>query len=157
MAQGHEHLQDDADVEAILHLAIRKQGDSQMLRERLQVTAGELGISPEALAAAEREYRQQKVVDAELKEYDRHLRRDFWSHFLTYVIVNAGLSLINLVTGSSHFWALYPIIGWGIAVAIHAAETFNKNDEEYQKGFRKWQKKRRRRQRDIDDDDDDDD
>ena len=50
-------LRNEADVEAILHLAVRRSGRSTRdLRERLRMAADELGLSEEDLADAEDEY-----------------------------------------------------------------------------------------------------
>lgn len=50
-------LRSEADVEAILHLAVRRSGRSTRdLRERLHMAANELGLSEEDLAEAEAEY-----------------------------------------------------------------------------------------------------
>ena len=38
----------------------------------------------------------------------------FRSHLMAYVIVNAGLVMINLITSDDYFWAIWPMLGWGI-------------------------------------------
>lgn len=38
-------------------------------------------------------------------------------HALVYVCVNAGLALIAWQSGST--WAVYPLAGWGLGLAIH--------------------------------------
>lgn len=38
-------------------------------------------------------------------------------HALVYVCVNAGLALIAWQTGRT--WALFPLAGWGLGLAIH--------------------------------------
>jgi len=37
---------------------------------------------------------------------------------------SAFFLLLNIFT-SNHFWAIFPILGWGIAVAIHALRIFS--------------------------------
>lgn len=55
---------------------------------------------------------------------------DFYRHVLTYVVVNAMLVVIDLLDGGTGDgflgldWAYWPIIGWGIGLIIHAANTF---------------------------------
>ena len=51
-------------------------------------------------------------------------KRGFWSHFATYVAVNALLVVIWAVTGAENFWPIWPILGWGIGVAANAAGVF---------------------------------
>lgn len=56
--------------------------------------------------------------------------RDFYGHLITYVVICALLVAIDLVTGDTGptflglNWAYWPIIGWGIAVLIHAISVF---------------------------------
>lgn len=48
----------------------------------------------------------------------------FRSHLIAYAIVNAGLLAINLVTNPDHLWFYWPMIGWGIGLAAHAAAVY---------------------------------
>ena len=56
--------------------------------------------------------------------------REFYGHFLTYVLVSVLLVIIDLATGSAGDtfiglnWAYWPIFGWGIGVSIHAISVF---------------------------------
>ena len=45
------------------------------------------------------------------------LVRKFRSNFASYVSVNGGLLLLNVVTGIESPWFLFPAIGWGIGLA----------------------------------------
>lgn len=42
----------------------------------------------------------------------------FRKGFRTYLIFVAFFLGLNIFSGSNHFWAIYPILGWGIGVAI---------------------------------------
>ena len=48
---------------------------------------------------------------------ERDLVRKFRSNFASYVSVNGGLLLLNVVTGIESPWFLFPAIGWGIGIA----------------------------------------
>ena len=48
----------------------------------------------------------------------------FYRHLAVYLVVNLMLFVINLVTSPDYFWAIWPLIGWGIAVAFHALSIF---------------------------------
>jgi hypothetical protein len=50
--------------------------------------------------------------------------RDFYRHLAVYVIVNLGLFLINMIVSPEALWFVWPLIGWGIAVALHAWRVF---------------------------------
>jgi hypothetical protein len=51
-------------------------------------------------------------------------RRELRSHLLTYLMVNAMLIGIWAATGADYFWPIWPLLGWGIGVASHAAEAY---------------------------------
>jgi len=49
--------------------------------------------------------------------------RKFYSHLGTYVVVCSALSVMSMLT-SEYFWAIWPILGWGIGLASHALSVF---------------------------------
>ncbi len=51
-------------------------------------------------------------------------RRAFNLHVMLYLAVNLLLIVIWAVTGSRYFWPIWPILGWGVAVAIHYWTVF---------------------------------
>jgi uncharacterized membrane protein len=53
-------------------------------------------------------------------------KRDFRSHLLAYVLVNAMLVVIWAVTGADFFWPIFPIVGWGIAVIFNAWDVYGR-------------------------------
>ncbi|MBS1713567.1 MAG: 2TM domain-containing protein [Armatimonadetes bacterium] len=148
MSENFEHLQSEEDVEEILRLAVRQTGsDTGSLRERLAQSADELGISPEALAEAEREWAAKRRSESarELESGDRSAFRkmkvaELLQHAGVYAIVNAFLLWIDLRNGALN-WAMWPIAGWGIAVALHALSVFVHGPDE-EKEFQRWRKKR---------------
>ncbi len=46
--------------------------------------------------------------------------RGFYTHLGVYVIVNLFLFLLNMIVSPDTIWFYLPLLGWGIAVAIHA-------------------------------------
>ena len=52
------------------------------------------------------------------------MKLGFRSHLMAYVIVNGGLVGINLLTSPGYFWAGWPMFGWGIGLAAHAAAVY---------------------------------
>ena len=52
------------------------------------------------------------------------MRLAFRSHLMAYAVVNAGLVAINLATSPGYFWAGWPMFGWGIGLAAHAATVY---------------------------------
>jgi hypothetical protein len=67
--------------------------------------------------------------------------RDFYGHLITYVVVCTLLVVIDLADSSpteteylGMTWAYWPILGWGVFVAIHAISTFF--------GFSRWEERK---------------
>jgi 2TM domain len=52
------------------------------------------------------------------------MRLAFRSHMIAYAVVNAGLVAINLATSPGYFWAIWPMIGWGVGLAAHATTVY---------------------------------
>jgi len=49
--------------------------------------------------------------------------RGFFIHLLTYLLVNTGLIVINLLTAPSYYWFVWPLMGWGIGLVSDALAT----------------------------------
>jgi hypothetical protein len=81
-----------------------------MLRVEV-VMMTELGASPDA-------GRREEAI-ARLKK-----KSDFLAHLFTYLAVNAFLVTIWLATGAGFFWPVFPMMGWGIGLALHAWDVY---------------------------------
>lgn len=47
-------------------------------------------------------------------------RRIVWrSHLTSYATVNGSIIAIWAATGGGYFWPLWPLLGWGIGLAMH--------------------------------------
>jgi fatty acid desaturase len=53
------------------------------------------------------------------------LKMGFFIHALVFMLVNLGLFVINGVAGGRP-WALWPLAGWGLGLAIHGIVTLVK-------------------------------
>lgn len=59
------------------------------------------------------------------KEHVRQLR-EFYSHVVAYIIINAFLIAINLLTTPDTLWFYWVSLAWGLGLAFHAYDTFFK-------------------------------
>lgn len=50
--------------------------------------------------------------------------KDFYQHLLTYIVVNAFLFGINKVTSPGTNWFIWPLMGWGVGIVLHALTVF---------------------------------
>ena len=48
----------------------------------------------------------------------------FRKHLFAYVLVNAALIAINLLTFPGYYWFVWPLLGWGIGVVAHFAAVY---------------------------------
>lgn len=53
--------------------------------------------------------------------------KGFYTHLLVYILVNAGLVVLNLLTYKGNIWFFWPLLGWGIGLASHAFSIFGQN------------------------------
>ena len=60
---------------------------------------------------------------AQAKQRVRQLS-GFYQHLAVYLLVNAVLVVINLVTSPHVLWFYWPLLGWGIGIVAHAAAVF---------------------------------
>ncbi|MFB6287032.1 MAG: 2TM domain-containing protein [Candidatus Bipolaricaulia bacterium] len=65
----------------------------------------------------------------EQERYRRAKRRvealkSFYIHAGVYLVVNAALVVINLTTSTAYLWFVWPLLGWGLGLAGHAAGVF---------------------------------
>ena len=68
-------------------------------------------------------------MDAEQAQERIDELRGFYGHLTAFISVNVFLVVINLVTGTDTLWFFYPLLGWGIGLAIHTVLVFWTDNE----------------------------
>ncbi len=68
------------------------------------------------------------------EEYARARKRaeakyGLFVHAAVYAAVMVLLMIINLLTSTETLWFIWPLGGWGIAVALHAASIYMMNEK----------------------------
>jgi hypothetical protein len=51
-------------------------------------------------------------------------KRGFLIHLFVYLAVNVLLIVVNLLITPDHYWFLFPLVGWGLALAAHVYAVF---------------------------------
>lgn len=51
-------------------------------------------------------------------------KKAFYGHLSAYLSTSVFLLLLNLLTSPGEWWFFYPILGWGIGIAIHFFSVF---------------------------------
>lgn len=64
--------------------------------------------------------------------------KEFYTHLTTFFVVVPGLAALNLVTSPSHWWFIYPMLGWGMGLLAHAGSVFPL----FGLGSKKWEEQK---------------
>ncbi len=61
-------------------------------------------------------------------ERAKELKR-FYSHLGTYIVMNIFFFVLNYFTSYGHWWFYWPMLGWGLAIALRAIKVFGFGSE----------------------------
>lgn len=71
------------------------------------------------------------MADSDITAEDEKIARSkvrrakgFYIHLIQYVVIIAGLCIINLLTNPAKLWFLWPALGWGIGILLHTVAVF---------------------------------
>lgn len=69
-------------------------------------------------------------------------KRRFFSHFLSWAVMSIFFIMLNIIT-SDYFWAIFPIMAWGIGVAMHGIKVYTHDweDSETEREVRRLKRK----------------
>ncbi|MBE8966242.1 2TM domain-containing protein [Nostocales cyanobacterium LEGE 12452] len=129
---------DSEDVEQILQKALTRKDKGEFSREQLLEMASELGISSNILETTEQKWLAQQEEQRLRHRFNAFRRRAFWSNFVSFLAVNLFLILLNLITSPSYFWAIFPVLGWGLGLFFHWWSVYQSKSEDYEIAFQKW-------------------
>ncbi|MEH1818055.1 MAG: 2TM domain-containing protein [Nostoc sp.] len=129
---------DSEDVEQILQKALTRKDKGEFSREQLLEMASELGISSKTLEATEQKWLAQQEEERLRHRFNTFRRRAFGTHVVSFLAVNLFLILLNLITSPSYFWAIFPVLGWGLGLFFHWWSVYQSKSEDYEIAFQKW-------------------
>ncbi|MFN3362222.1 MAG: 2TM domain-containing protein [Pseudanabaenaceae cyanobacterium] len=134
----------ELEVQQILQRALlRSQKTGEKLsRAQVEEIARELGVSPEDFALAEQEWQRERELQSDLTEFIQIARRQFRDGLVTYVVVNGVLLILNFLTARGITWAIYPLLLWGVFVALDAWSVFVTDGAMFERRFQTWYKQR---------------
>jgi hypothetical protein len=141
----------EEEANAILRKAVERQpmGD-EMSRDQLESIAKEVGISPEALAMAETEWREEQHEQSLRAAFDAERRAAFWSRVPRYLGGSAFLFFFLLVFARGAPRGAVLSMPFLIVLFIMAMKTVFRGVEAYQRGpaherqFHEWLEERER-------------
>ena len=50
--------------------------------------------------------------------------KGFYVNLISYIVVNIGLLVLNLVTSPKYLWFYWPLLWWGIGLVFHGLKVF---------------------------------
>ena len=50
--------------------------------------------------------------------------KGFYIHLIVYVVVNLILFSINMIVSPDSLWFIWPLMGWGVGLVLHALSVF---------------------------------
>jgi hypothetical protein len=108
------------EVEAIVRIALERQGtEGRISHDELLETAREIGVSAEDIEEAVAEEARIREAKAEIESSRQRSRQLFIANLVSFAVVNAALFVVDrAISGGT--WFYWPLIAWGVAVAIHA-------------------------------------
>jgi hypothetical protein len=119
----------------IIRRALKLKQADTISHQDLIETAREIGIDSQILETAieqeQHEFTKEKIRQARMKRR----RKGFYSHLLSYLIVNAALLLMDSLTPGP-WWFQWPVLGWGIGLAFHFKALFFPPDKRFEKRIR---------------------
>ena len=51
-------------------------------------------------------------------------KKDFFTHLIVYIVINAMLIFIWAFTSAGYPWFIWPLLGWGIGLIFHGLNVF---------------------------------
>jgi len=111
-------------VDQILRYALAKRTNGQNLtKQQIYEIASDMGVSEADFLASVQEWQSTQAV-----------RKDSF------------LVALNLFTSGRIGWAIYPLLFWGLGIALDSWVIYQSESEEYDKQFQKWLRKQKRDQ-----------
>ncbi|UKP00508.1 2TM domain-containing protein [Nostoc sp. UHCC 0870] len=128
-------------MQQILQKAFARQQQGEISRQQIIEIASELGVSSASLQAAEQEWLTQEIGEKKRQRFHAQRRDEFKSHLIAFIGVNGFLIVLNLFTSPSYFWAIFPLLGWGLGLFFSGMKAYKTSGESYENDFYEWSKK----------------
>ena len=57
-------------------------------------------------------------------QYKAKVKVEFRIHLINYIAVNTLLAILNLTLTPGYIWFIWPLLGWGIGIILHALRVY---------------------------------
>ena len=126
--RGDDRIYSDEEARAIFERALELDAktSSQGLRhEELLAAAREVGLSDATVEKAIEEMTLARAAGEARAAIIERRRRGFKNHLVPFLAINAFLFLLNWIFSPWIWWALLPLLFWGLGLFFHAWAAFS--------------------------------
>ena len=142
MANNTERRYTTEEVTAIVRRSLESRPTQDAIsHSELEEIARELGVDGESLDQAIRAQETEGVREQARQEWMAKRRLQFFEHFRAYLIVNAFLLIVDLMTPAGP-WFYWVLVSWGLGLAFDASDAFFPSKEKVEQGVSKVLRKR---------------
>ncbi|MFW2390387.1 MAG: 2TM domain-containing protein, partial [Polyangiales bacterium] len=131
------------EVEEILRRALETQPLESLSHEDLVDAAVEAGIDADDVEAAARQIEEEREIRIEEDRILGWRKKRFLQSIYTYVVVNSGLFLIDIMSGPG-WWVQWVLAGWGVGLALSARRALMPDREHLRARIRRRLARRNR-------------
>lgn len=119
------------EVGEIVRIALERQGaEGRISHDELLETAREIGVAAEDIEEAVAEEAHIREARAAIEARRKLARQWFVADLVAYVVINGAIVVVDRAVSGGR-WFVFPLILWGIVLAIHAVFLlFAKQDDE---------------------------
>jgi len=134
----------EKDIQQILQLAMTGQAENggEFSRAQLQDMAAQLGIAPEHLVVAERDWLEEKARH----EFEVYRWTRARQQIIQWILTAVFLVILDLIIGNGLTWSRYPLAVFGFLLVREWWRTSQRSGKRYEKDFQEWQRQRQLRQ-----------
>ena len=72
--------------------------------------------------------RMPKTMKHPTKTHQERIK-GLWIHLIVFLIMNTGLTTLNLMRNPEKLWFYWPLLGWGLGVMLHAAIVYRRRNQ----------------------------
>jgi hypothetical protein len=131
------------EVEEILQRALETQPLETLSHRDLVDAAIEAGIDGALVEAAAKQIEEEREIRSEEERIINWRRKRFLQSIYTYVVINGGLFLIDVMSGPG-WWVQWVLAAWGVALALGARRALIPDRERLRARARRRVAKRKR-------------
>jgi 2TM domain len=122
------------EVGEIVRIALERQGsEGRISHDELLETAREIGVTAEDIEEAVAEEARIREARAAIEARRKLAQQWFVADLVAYVVINGAIVIVDRAVSGGR-WFVFPLIIWGIVLAIHAVfMVFAKQGDEAQR------------------------